>query len=393
MTQLHAFDFSVYTLILLSVVAITWVYQLYYYTRYLTVGIRRKRAESKGQLKFTDNLPSVSVVICARDATELLQKFLPEMLTQNYPEYEVIVVNDGANESTEFLLRDLKITYPRLRSSFVPHGTTNISTKKLALTLGIKAARYDWLLFTDAECIPENENWIRTMMRNSTEGTEIILGYGAYLNQKGMLNRLITYDTLFNALQYLGFANAGKPFMGVGRNLAYHKNVFFRNNGFVPNLNLPSGDEELFVNRAANQFNTRIESSLESLTWSEPKTSLRAWIYQKERQMSVAYHYTPKSKLFLSVEPVSRSLFYIATAASLVFAVLHHSWIMAGTIGFMGLIRFLLQLFVMNKSSALYSERRFALDIILFDLFMPLISLRFLLAGRMTRKARYQPWQ
>jgi cellulose synthase/poly-beta-1,6-N-acetylglucosamine synthase-like glycosyltransferase len=393
MTQLHAFDISVYILILLSVVAITWVYQLYYYTRYLTVGIRRKRAESKGQLKFTDNLPPVSVVICARDATELLQKFLPEMLTQNYPEYEVIVVNDGANESTEFLLRDLKITYPRLRSSFVPHGTTNISTKKLALTLGIKAARYDWLLFTDAECIPENENWIRTMMRNSTEGTEIILGYGAYLNQKGMLNRLITYDTLFNALQYLGFANAGKPFMGVGRNLAYHKNVFFRNNGFVPNLNLPSGDDELFVNRAATQFNTRIESSLESLTWSEPKTNLRAWIYQKERQMSVSYHYTPKSKLFLSVEPITRSLFYIATAASLVFAALQQSWIMVATIGLMGLIRFLLQLYVINKSSALYSERRFALDIILFDLFMPLVSLRFLLAGRITRKARYQPWQ
>lgn len=393
MIQLHNFELSFYTILLFSVLALSWIYQLYFYNRYLTVAIRRKYTESKGQLKVVDSLPPVSVVVCARDATDLLQKFLPEVLTQNYPDFEVIVVNDGANEATEFLLRDLKVSYPRLRSSFVPHGTTNISTKKLALTLGIKAARYDWILFTDAECMPENENWIRTMMRNSTRGTEIILGYGAYLNKKGMLNRLITYDTLFSTLQYLGFAHAGIPYKGVGRNIAYHKKIFYRNNGFVPNLNLPSGDEELFVNRAANQFNTRIETNPDSITWSEPKTSLRSWIYQKESQLKVALEYSLKSKMSLIAEPVSRVLFYLTFITALVLTLLNHWWILAGIVAFIGLIRFLCQLIIVNKSAALYSERRFSFDIVLFDLYLPLVTLKFLITGRMGHKARYQPWQ
>lgn len=393
MTQLHTYEFSVYHIVLFSVLAITWVYQFYFYSRYLTVAIRRHRAEKKDQLKFTETLPPVSVIISARDARDLLQKFLPEVLTQEYPVFEVIVVNDGANESTEMLLRDLKLVYPNLRSSFVPHGTTNISTKKLALTLGIKAARYDWLLFTDADCIPENKFWIRSMMRNCTQGTEIILGYGAYLNQKGLLNRLITYDTLFIALQYLGFARAGKPYMGIGRNLAYHKNVFHRNNGFVPNLNLPSGDDDLFVNRAANQSNTRIETSLQSVTWSEPKISLHSWLYQKERHLSVSSRYTLKSRISIALEPLTRGLFYLSAISLLVLTIVQQAWIATGVIGFLFLLRFLLQLIIINKSSALFSERRFSIDILLFDIYLPLVTLGFLVFGRMGRKARYLPWQ
>lgn len=393
MTPLHPFESSVYPVILLSVLAVAWLYQLYFYSRYLTVAIRRKRADAKGRLTFVESFPPVSVVICARDATDSLQKFLPEVLMQDYPDFEVIVVNDGANEATEFLLRELKHSYPRLRSSFVPHGTTNISTKKLALTLGIKASRYDWLLFTDADCIPENENWIRTMMRNATDGAEIIVGYGAYLNQKGMLNRLISYDTLFSALHYLGYANAGNPFRGVGRNVALNKGLFYRNNGFIPNLNLRTGDDDLFINRTATKFNTRIETVLESITWSEPKTSLRSWMYQKEESLSVTSHYTSKGKLLLSLEPISRGVFYLSTLSLLAITLLHQEWIVAGIVGVAGLLRFVLQMIVVNKSSALYSERRFSFDIILFDIYLPLVTLKLLVLGRITRKARYQPWQ
>ena len=145
MFQLKDLDFSVYQLVLLLVLMLAWVHQLYFYSRYMTVVLRRSKAERKGKITYTEAFQPVSVVICARESTELLQKFLPEVLNQEYPHYEVIVVNDGANEETEFLLRDLKMVYPHLRSTFVPNGTTNISTKKLALTLGIKAARYDWL--------------------------------------------------------------------------------------------------------------------------------------------------------------------------------------------------------------------------------------------------------
>jgi len=393
MIVLPELSFSVYQQIVLSVLLISWIYQLYFYSRFLSVAIRRKRSEKKGKLKYAEAFPPVSVIICGRDATDLLSRFLPEVLTQDYPDYEVIVVNDGANEETDTLLRELKKTNPHLKSTFVPSGTTNISTKKLALSLGIKAASHDWLVFTDADCLPESRYWLRTLARNFVPGVEIVLGYGAYLTQKGMLNRMITYDTLFIALQYLGFARAGKPYMGVGRNLAYHKSVFFRNNGFSSNLHLPSGDDDLFVNRAANKSNTRIESSMNSITWSEPNTSLRAWLYQKQRHLSVSSHYSQKSKLWMLGEPLSRALFYISWLVAMTSFAIAQQWWMLSIPGAFFLLRFIVQMAVINKSSRLYSDRIYGFDMLVFDLFLPLVTLYLMTIGRIGKKARYSAWK
>jgi len=393
MIQLPEIDFSVYQLIILTVFLIASIYQVYYYSRYLSAALRRKRLEKKGKITYTDSLPPVSVIISARDATELLKRFLPDVLTQDYPHYEVIVVNDGASEETETLLRGLKKEFPHLKSTFVPHGTTNISTKKLALSLGIKAATHDWLLFTDADCLPESKLWIRSMARNFVPGVEIVLGYGAYLTQKGMLNRMITFDTLFIALQYLGFAKAGRPYMGVGRNMAYHKSVFFRNNGFASSLHLPSGDDDLFVNRAANRHNTRIETAFNSITWSEPNTSLRAWLYQKERHLSVSVFYSLKSKLSLICEPFSRVLLYVTFLLTLISFVIGQQWILLSVPLSVFFIRFIVQLVVINKSSAMYSDRRYGFDILLFDIYLPTISFFLMVVGKMGKKARYSAWK
>lgn len=393
MIVLPELSFSVYQQIVLSVLLISWIYQLYFYSRFLSVAIRRKRSEKKGKLKYAEAFPPVSVIICGRDATDLLSRFLPEVLTQDYPDYEVIVVNDGANEETDTLLRELKKTNPHLKSTFVPSGTTNISTKKLALSLGIKAASHDWLVFTDADCLPESRYWLRTLARNFVPGVEIVLGYGAYLTQKGMLNRMITYDTLFIALQYLGFARAGKPYMGVGRNLAYHKSVFFRNNGFSSNLHLPSGDDDLFVNRAANKSNTRIESSMNSITWSEPNTSLRAWLYQKQRHLSVSSHYSQKSKLWMLGEPLSRALFYISCLVAMASFAIAQQWWMLSIPGAFFLLRFIVQMAVINKSSRLYSDRIYGFDMLVFDLFLPLVTLYLMTIGSIGKKARYSAWK
>lgn len=393
MISLPEIHFSVFQLIVLSVLLIAWIHQVFYYSRYLSVALRRQRSEKKGKIQYTDALPPVSVVICGRDSTDLLNRFLPEVLTQDYPDYEVIVVNDGANEETDTLLRELKKNYPHLKSTFVPQGTTNISTKKLALSLGIKAASHDWLLFTDADCLPESKQWIRTIARNFVPGVEIVLGYGAYLSQKGWLNRMITYDTLFIALQYLGFARAGMPYMGVGRNLAYHKTVFFRNNGFSSNLHLPSGDDDLFVNRAANGSNTRIESALNSITWSEPNTSLRAWLYQKQRHLSVSSHYTLKSKVSLLGEPLSRAFFYLTWLVAMGSFLLTHQWWLLSIPGGLFLLRLFVQFMVINKSSRLFSDRTYTLDLTVFDLFLPLVTLYLMTIGRVSKKARYTAWK
>ncbi|MBV5343576.1 glycosyltransferase, partial [bacterium] len=150
---------------LLGLFLLAFSYQLYFYLRYINGVLSYKRKLKKSNTILQSSQPGVSVVICARDEADNLRKFLPYFLDQDYPEFEIIVVNDGSTDDSELLLTNMKEIYPKLRSTFVPYGATNFSTKKLALTLGIKAAKYDWILLTDADCMPDGKSWITNMAR------------------------------------------------------------------------------------------------------------------------------------------------------------------------------------------------------------------------------------
>lgn len=393
MFSIYTYAFSYLDVFIFLTFFLIFAYQLYYYLRYISIAIRNNKKEKKGKIEFQIQKKPVSVVISARDEYENLRKFLPDVLTQEYPEYEVIVVNDGNDEDTELLLSDLKKIYPHLRSTFVPDGAKNLSTKKLALTLGIKAAKYDWLIFTDADCVPESKQWITSIARNFMENTEFVLGYGAYFEEKSFLNRLITYDTLFIALQYLGFAKAGKPYMGVGRNMAYKKNVFYEQNGFASTLNLKSGDDDLIVNKSANKQNTRIETSNISITWSKPNQSYRAWRYQKERHLSVSSSYSAKSKNRLVVEPVSRFVFYASFIFLLVSSIISFNWLLLGIASSIFVLRYVMQLIIINKSSVYFGGRKYFFSILIFDIILPLIVAYILTFGRMGSRSRYINWK
>src|ERR1035437_3219178 len=311
MVELYGFSFSLFGLIAFGLLLFAFIHQLYFYFRYLNGVLHLRTKIKKNKIPFITEQPPVSVIICAKDESDNLRKFLPFILQQDYPDFEVIVINDGSTDDTEHLLNDLCVEYPNLRTTFVPVGANNLSTKKLGLTLGIKAAQYDLLLFTDADCMPEDKYWIDRMLRNFTPETEFVLGYGAYFQRKGFLNRLITFDTLFIGLQYMGMAIAGKPYMGVGRNLAYRKETFFAQKGFASSLHLISGDDDLMVNKASNSQNTRVEISPDSITWSEPNTTFQGWLFQKARHLSASSFYKDSSKFRLGVEPTTRGLFYL----------------------------------------------------------------------------------
>jgi cellulose synthase/poly-beta-1,6-N-acetylglucosamine synthase-like glycosyltransferase len=378
---LYGFSFSLIELIVFGILFLTFIYQLYFYFRYLN-GVLRLRTKMKNdKVPFETQLPPVSVIICAKDESDNLRKFLPFVLQQEYPDFEVIVINDGSTDETEILLRDLSLEYPRLRSTFVPVGANNVSTKKLGLTLGIKAAKHDLLLFTDADCMPEDKTWIERMMRNFGRETDFVLGYGAYFNKKGFLNRLITYDTLFNAMQYMGMAIAHKPYMGVGRNLAYRKETFFAQKGFASTLHLTSGDDDLMVNKAANAWNTRVEIAPDSITWSEPKSTFKSWLFQKERHLSVSPYYKSSSKFRLVFEPTTRGLFYLAFILSLVFGGMIIR--IAAVVFF--LARFIVQLSIINGTSKHFGERKYILTLPILDIFLPLVTLNIHLFGGAAR--------
>jgi len=389
MREIAGIIFSNTELIILIVLFGAFLHQLYYYIRYIKGVLRYRNHLKKNKDLFITEQPPISVIICAKDEADNLRKFLPFVLQQDYPNYEVIVINDGSTDETDDLLREFCKNYSNLRTTFVPVGANNLSTKKLGLTLGIKAASNELLLFTDADCMPEDKMWIAKMARNFGKNTEFILGYGAYFQKKGLLNKLITYDTLFIALQYLGMAAAGKPYMGVGRNLGYRKETFFNNKGFASTLNLKSGDDDLMVNKSSNKNNTRIEIAPESITWSEPKTTYKGWFFQKERHMSVSSYYTAKSKYRLMVEPLSRAIFYSSILAIAIFGNIYTIIAAATLFSF----RLLFQLIIINSSAKHFRAKTYFFTLPIFDIFLPLVSLYIVTIGRITSKGKSIKWK
>jgi poly-beta-1,6-N-acetyl-D-glucosamine synthase len=253
----------------------------------------------------------VSVIICARNELKNLRTFLPSILEQDYPKYQVVVVNDCSWDESAKYLEEMADAYPHLKIVTIkeqekyPHG------KKLALTLGIKGADHELLLMTDADCKPASSTWIKETVSQFTEGKDIVIGYGAYQKENGLLNKWIRFDTVYNALFFLGRAMKGKAYMGVGRNLAYRKSLFFANKGFANHYHIMSGDDDLFVNETATTKNTSVSLSPESFTYSKPKTSWTTWMHQKRRHMSTGVYYNGRDQRYLGAWFLSLSGFYI----------------------------------------------------------------------------------
>ena len=253
----------------------------------------------------------VSVVLCARNEYHNLMINLPLILEQDYPEFEVVVVNDSSDDGTIELLTSLSRKYSRLRIFDLEKNLNFFTGKKFPLSLGIKSARYELILLTDADCRPSGPDWIRNMQSRYGEGKEIVLGYGPYSKKASLLNALIRYDAFISGVQYCSFALAGLPYMGVGRNLMYSRQLFYKARGFISHYRLPSGDDDLFINAMATSKNTAVEIQMSSHTLSTAKTSLPQWLYQKKRHYTTAKFYKPKFKLLLSFNYLTKFLIYV----------------------------------------------------------------------------------
>ena len=380
------FQFNIVEWTLLSISGVLFLIQLYWYSRYMAAVARKIRRDKKSQIS---NLKSpiaegVTVVLCAHNESENLSNYLQALLTQDYPTYEVIVVDDGSEDSTREIVERYMTHDPRVHMTFVPYGARVGSTKKLALTLAAKAAQYDYLLLTDADCVPESKLWIRSMMSGFASGKDIVLGYGAYFEEKGFINRLVRYDTLFNGLHYLGAALCGHPYMGVGRNLAYRKSLFFESGGFTHLMTNRAGDDDLFVNRVATKQNTAVAVNPESYTWSLSKKTLKEWWQQKRRHLSVSPNYKSVTKFRLTLEPLTRGLFY----AAVIGAVIGYRLSVIGLIAVgLFLIRWLLQTLIINISARRMGLKRFGMFSVLgFDILLPLINLWMLMIPKKQTK-------
>lgn len=267
----------------------------------------------------------LSIIICARDAEQLLRKNMHYWLQQRYPDaagkpnYELLIVDHCSEDDTARYVQQLTSAYPHLRLLRLYQQAKGIPGKKFPLAMGIKSAAHAHLLLTDADCRPASVWWATRMSRGFQEGKEIVLGYGAYEKQHGWLNKLIRYDAFFSAVQYLSFALAGYPYMGVGRNLAYQKALFFRHKGFISHQHIASGDDDLFINQAANQHNVAVILHPEAFTYSPARDSWRSWWQQKKRHLSTGKYYRRSDQLRLGLYAASHVGFYVLLLLSLLF--------------------------------------------------------------------------
>lgn len=255
-------------------------------------------------------MPPVSVVICAKNEADNLTEYLPKILSQEYPEFEVVVVNDCSWDNTEDVLREYGKIFPNLKTILIKEDEYYKHGKKFALMVGIKGAKYDHLLFTDGDCYPQSKHWISEMMKGYGPGKEIVIGYGPYIKEKTFLNKLLRFDTFMIGLQYLSAGLANKAYMGVGRNLSYKKELFFKNKGFATHYHITSGDDDLFVNQAANKTNTAVVIHKESFTYSVPAKNFTGWSRQKARHLSTSGLYTNSSRNRLLFLHVANYLFW-----------------------------------------------------------------------------------
>ncbi|MGB5420124.1 glycosyltransferase [Algibacter sp.] len=294
---------------------------------------------------------AISVIICAKNEAKNLKTFLPLIVEQDYPDFEIVLINDASKDKTLDVINHFAKLHNNIKVVDVKGIEAFWGNKKYALTLGIKASKNDFLLFTDADCKPASKYWIKEMSSHFSNEKTNVLGYGAYSKiTKSFLNKLIRFETLITAVCYFSFSKIGLPYMGVGRNLAYTKKEFFEANGFINHIKVRSGDDDLFINQIANSTNTAICYSNDSFTESVPKTTFKDWFKQKRRHVSTAKHYKMKHKVLLALLYITNLLFWLF--ALILFATLFSWPIVLGLF----ISRLILQYAVIGSSAKLLEE-------------------------------------
>ena len=356
----------VWQIIFYAFCAVTAIQVFYYLFFFIRLAFYKEKP------KTVINQQPVSVILCARNEAANLAKNLPGILFQDYKTtHEIIVVNDNSDDESKYIIDEYKKEFKNLTVVALSHEAKLIQGKKYPLSMGILSSKYETLLLTDADCIPATEHWVGLMQDGYRDGVEIVFGYGAYTKAAGVLNKLIRFETFHTALQYLSYSLAGLPYMGVGRNLSYKKDVFIKNKGFSAINHLPSGDDDLFINKVASKKNTAIVINPDAHTLSEPKRTFTDWMKQKNRHYTTAKFYKPNHKFLLGLYSASFFLFYPLLIVSMLF---FNWWIPLCVFG----VRFLLQALVFAKSMKKLNESDLLPWFWLLDIWMFLYQILFI---------------
>lgn len=355
------------------------IYYIFLFSKIISYQ-KNKIAQEKNEKK-NIFFPPISIIICAKNEAANLSAKLPFILQQNYPKFEVIVVNDASEDATSDVLQVFQEKYPHLKIIHVPSDTVrNMQGKKFALSRGLKEAEYDIVLLTDADCEPVSESWAMLMVTELLDsGKDIVLGYSPYKYQKGFLNQFIRFETIYTAMQYFSFAIWGKPYMGVGRNLLYRKKIFEKT-GFEKHAHIASGDDDLFISEVATKKNTSILLSQDSFVFSEPKTNWKAYYRQKSRHLSTGTKYKFDIKFHLGLISLSHFGFF----GCFLFLFLIEICVIISKLPLilllLFLVRFLVIQYIGSKIVKIFKDKKLLYFFALFDLIYIIFYLVFFLS-------------
>ena len=350
---------------MLLIVQLIYIWGIYY-------RIHLAKNKQITTLSETD-FPPISVILVTKDSGSALKENLPAILEQDYPYFEVIVVNDESAGEDENILKLLKNEYHNLYHTFIPKTARYISRKKLGISMGIKASRYNWIVVTDPYSRPASKHWLYSLSRHFTAETEIVLGYSNYESQKTAFGRHIVTDTLFQSMRFLGRALAGRAYMGTGHNMAYRKDFYELHKGFANKLNLNRGEDDLFVNAVATKENTRVALSKDSIVRRTVPPYRHIWRNEKVSYAVTGHYYHGWSGFSNALETWTCALFHLAVLSGISMSIIEKQWIITGLIGICWVIRFVSAMTVFKKTATDMGED-LCCYLPIFDLFRPWFS-------------------
>jgi glycosyltransferase involved in cell wall biosynthesis len=365
--ELEYLSFPEYILALLAFFALCIFVQLYFYW----FPFRRATAKNK---PVAANRRPVSVVICATNERSNLEKNLPRFLEQDYPTFEVIVVNDCSTDDTEALLHALKRKYSNLQISAIEPDKKFRHDRKLGMTIGIKAARFDSILFTEADCEPQNNRWLTTMQQAFTDKTEAAIGYCRSKPRAGGVDKIRRADSLYLALFSLNAAKLGKPYRASIKNMGFSQGMFFRNKGFANYHSYANSEETIFLCRNANAENTSVMLHPDSILVSTQRLTFGQWFLQRCQYASLL-SMGKRGRKSINVELLSRIFYYLSAATLIAYATLFNSLIMLSGLTLFMLIRLISRVAVYRRAQVRLQERKLFWGLMAYDLYSPLLML------------------
>lgn len=330
------------------------------------------------------DLPPLSVIIAVKNEEYNVKNKLLEILEQNYPKYEVIVVNDASTDETEYILKGLSVIYPHLKVVNIVENVNKFQGQKFPISIGIKSAKYEHLVLTKADCRPNSFDWLKHIAAGFQHNKEIVLAYASIEERKGLLNKIIQYDHGMKSLNYLSYALCKNPYMGEGYNLAYKKYLFYEVGGFIKHYNISAGDDAIFINQVANSKNTSVVLTTDSQIKADSLRTYKDWIKYKKNNIISRKHFRASHKILLKILPVSTILFYLSVIAIYLVG-LPWEYILIAL-----LLKYIMQIFVCYKGFKKLKIKKIYIFAPIFEIYQIILNIVLEIKVATTKKTRWK---